>query len=309
MKIWLKSHLQAIYLVLSRMHNNATSTLLIALAIGVAMSLPGLFYLAIDHFGKFSNYIQDENEISVFLALDANQTVIDHIETVLDSHPQIKQVRFVAKTEAWDLMKSKIQSDKNPISDDLLEKNPLPDAFYIQSIVGDTTSLDSLKNDLSQIPNVDHVLINTDWSKRLSAILDIAKKVIVFIAILLSIGLIVIVGNTIRMQIMTQKDEIEVSYLIGATNSFIRTPFLYAGAAYGLMGGLVAISIVSFSVNRFNHYVLDLSDLYSNDLSLATFNLDLLLSMMLFAVMIGWIGAYFAVGRALASIIASYQRH
>lgn len=309
MKIWLKSHLQAIKLVLSRMHNNAISTLLIALAIGVAMSLPGLFYLAIDHVGKFSSYIEEENEISVFLALDVDQAVIDQIETVLDSHPQIKQVRFVAKADAWAVMKSKIQSDKNAINDDLLEKNPLPDAFYIQSVASDMASLDSLKNDLSQIPNVDHVLINTDWSKRLSAILDIAKKVILFIALLLGIGLIVIVGNTIRMQIMTQKDEIEVSHLIGATNSFIRTPFLYAGAIYGLIGGFVAISIVSFSVNRFNHYVLNLSDLYSSDLSLATFNLDLLVGMMLCSVVIGWVGAYFAVGRALSSIITSYQRH
>ncbi|MEX0597203.1 MAG: ABC transporter permease, partial [Candidatus Paceibacterota bacterium] len=87
------------------------------------------------------------------------------------------------------------------------------------------------------------------------------------------------------------------------------TPFLYAGAIYGFIGGFVAISIISFSVNRFNHYVLNLSDLYSNDLSLATFNLDLLVGIMLCAIVIGCVGAYFAVGRALSSMIASYQRH
>jgi cell division transport system permease protein len=305
MNIWLKSHKQAIKLVISRMRANVKSTLLIAIAIGVAMCLPGLFYLTVDHFSQFSHVMENENEISVFIALDADASSVSEINTQLANHPQIKSHRLVPKTEAWAAMQAK--SDDQSAA--LLTENPLPDAFYVLANSNAPDALESLKNDLANIQQVDHVLLNTDWSKRLAAILLIAKKVIYFIALLLAIGLIVIVGNTIRMQIITQRDEIEVSYLIGATNSFIRTSFLYAGVFYGLFGGIISIAIIAFCTNRFNHYVQDLSALYSSDLSLGSVNLPLLLTILAAAIIIGWVGSYLAVNRALSSIVSSSKSH
>jgi cell division transport system permease protein len=305
MSIWLKSHIQAIKLVLSRMRANVKSTLLIAIAIGVAMCLPGLFYLTVDHVSHFSNVIQSENEISVFITLGADENAVGEVDKQLANHPQIKAHRLVSKADAWTAMQAKSDAE----SAALLTENPLPDAFYVQGNSNAPDALESLKNDLSNIQHVDHVSLNTDWSKRLAVILLIAKKIIYFIALLLAIGLIVIVGNTIRMQIMTQRDEIEVSYLIGATNSFIRTPFLYAGVFYGLFGGIISIAIIAFCINRFNHYVKDLSALYSSDLSLGGMHLPLLLCMLAIAIVIGWIGSYLAVNRALSSIINSTKSH
>lgn len=305
MNIWLKSHIQAIKLVLSRMRENVQSTLLIAIAIGVAMSLPGLFYLAVDHVSDFSHMMQSENEISVFIQLDADENTVDEINHQLANHPQIKTHRLVPKAEAWATMQAKDDAESTA----LLTENPLPDAFYVQANSNAPDALESLQHDLTNIEHVDHVLLNTDWSKRLAAIITIAKKVIYFIALLLAIGLIVIIGNTIRMQIMTQRDEIEVSYLIGATNSFIRTPFLYAGIFYGLFGGLVSIGIIAFCVNRFNHYVKDLSALYSSDLSLSGMSVALILTMLAVAIVIGWIGSYLAVNRTLSSIVHIAKRY
>ena len=306
MKSWLNTHLQAFKLVVGRLRANALSTFLIALVVGVAMSLPGLFYLGVDHIAKFSSSIQNENEISVFLKLDTSPAAIKDIDTVLKDHPQIKQYKLVTKQEAWEAMKAKLK-DAEGSSEDILSENPLPDAFYIHANSNDPAALESLKKDLEQIPNVEHVLLNSDWAKRLASMLAIAKKIILFVALLLGIGLVIIIGNTIRMQILTQQDEIEVSYLIGATNSFIRTPFLYAGTLYGLFGGLIGIAIIALSIRQLNSFITSIANLYGTDTSLAFYDASLLGIVLLIAVAIGWLGAYLTVNRAIAGIIAAHK--
>lgn len=306
MKSWLNTHLQAFKLVVGRLRTNALSTFLIALVVGVAMSLPGLFYLGVDHIAKFSSSIQNENEISVFLKLETSPAAIKDIDTVLKDHPQIKQYKLVTKQEAWEVMKAKLK-DAEGNTEDILSENPLPDAFYIHANSNDPAALESLKRDLEQIPNVEHVLLNSDWAKRLVSMLAIAKKIILFVALLLGIGLVVIIGNTIRMQILTQQDEIEVSYLIGATNSFIRTPFLYAGTLYGLFGGVIGIAIIALSIRQLNSYIASITNLYGTDTSLAYYDASLLVIVLLFAVAIGWLGAYLTVNRAIAGIIAAHK--
>lgn len=306
MKSWLNTHLQAFKLVVGRLRTNALSTFLIALVVGVAMSLPGLFYLGVDHIAKFSSSIQNENEISVFLKLETSPAAIKDIDTVLKDHPQIKQYKLVTKQEAWEVMKAKLK-DAEGNTEDILSENPLPDAFYIHANSNDPAALESLKRDLEQIPNVEHVLLNSDWAKRLVSMLAIAKKIILFVALLLGMGLVIIIGNTIRMQILTQQDEIEVSYLIGATNSFIRTPFLYAGTLYGLFGGLIGIAIIALSIRQLNSYIASIANLYGTDTSLAFYDASLLVIVLLFAVAIGWLGAYLTVNRAIAGIIAAHK--
>ncbi len=306
MKSWLNTHLQAFKLVVSRLRTNALSTFLIALVVGVAMSLPGLFYLGVDHIAKFSSSIQNENEISVFLKLDTSTAAIKDIDAILKDHPQIKQYKLATKQEAWEAMKAKLK-DADGNSEDILSENPLPDAFYIHANSNDPSALESLKKDLEQIPSVEHVLLNSEWAKRLASMLAIAKKIILFVALLLGIGLVIIIGNTIRMQILTQQDEIEVSYLIGATNSFIRTPFLYAGTLYGFFGGLIGISIIALSIRQLNSYIASIANLYGTDTSLALYDASLLGIVLLIAVAIGWLGAYLAVNRAIAGIIAAHK--
>jgi len=104
------------------------------------------------------------------------------------------------------------------------------------------------------------------------------------------------------MQILTQKDEIEVSYLIGATNSFIRMPFLYAGILYGLLGGVLSVLMVSGIIQTFNYSVMEISRLYGSDFSLAILNTELYLTIIGLAVAIGWVGSYLAVTRAISTV-------
>lgn len=301
MSSWLNQHLQTLKLVLNRMRNNLFSTLMIGLVIGVAMCLPSLFYLAVDNLSKLTDHMQKDTEISLFLKIDANADAIQQIERQLSENKAIERFHLVTKEEAWQQLQAKSRSNQD-INDAVsqLGKNPLPDAFFIQAKSADPESLMQLKDTLQSLPNVELALLNTEWVKRLSSLLNLGKKLISMIAGLLAIVLLVIIGNTVRMQILTQKDEIEVSSLIGATRSFIRMPFLYAGALYGLLGGLMAVMMLIGIIQAFNLSISQIAHLYSNDFSLSLFNGKLFLAVILAAISIGWVGSYIAVSRAIA---------
>jgi len=283
---------------------------MICLVIGVAMCLPGLFYLGVDNLSKLTNHMQDETEISLFLKLDASADAVSEIDALLSKNNAIKHYHLVTKDDAWKQLQANSES-KNEINNPIrqLAKNPLPDAFFIQAKSADPETLESLKNTLQSIPGVEQALLNTEWAKRLSILLNLSKKIIFFIATLLAIALLVIIGNTVRMQILTQKDEIEVSNLMGATSSFIRTPFLYAGMFYGLFGGALAILMIAGVIQIFNYSIAQISSLYSSDFSLTLFNTKLFFTIIGAAIFIGWLGSYMAVTRSIASIVhGQYSR-
>lgn len=302
MNNWLNQHIQALKLVLKRMQDNMLSSIMICMVIGVAMCLPSLFYVAVDNLSKLTDHIQKDTEISLFLKLDTNADAIKKIERQLSQNQDIARFHLVTKEDAWEQLQLKSKSNQD-VSDAVtqLGKNPLPDAFFIQAKSSDPDKLIQLKNTLQSLPNVELALLNTEWVKRLSSLLKLSKKLISMIAALLAIVLLVIIGNTVRMQILTQKDEIEVSNLIGATSRFIRMPFLYAGALYGLFGGLMAVFMLMVVVHLFNLSIAQIADLYSNDFSLSLFNFELFLTVIIIAVSIGWVGSYIAVTRAIAS--------
>lgn len=296
---WLNHHTQAVKLVLSRMRDNAVSSLMTCLVVAVAMCLPGLFYVGVDNLSKLTNHMQEETEISLFLKLDISEDSISEIDGLLAKNPAIKHYRLVSKEEAWKDLQTKSEADSAVKQ---LSKNPLPDAFFIQAKSVNPEELEALKTELQNIPGVEHALLNSDWAKRLSTLLQLGKEIILFITILLAIALLVIIGNTIRMQILTQKDEIEVSKLMGATSSFIRIPFLYAGIFYGLFGGLLAILIIAIVIGGFNYSVSQVSMLYNSDFRLSLFDDQLYLGIIGLATFIGWFGSYLAVTRSIASI-------
>lgn len=299
MNNWLNHQLQAIKFVLSRMRNNKLSSLMIGLVIAVAMCIPSLFYVGVDHLAALTTHMQEETEISLFLKLDTSAKTIAEIDALLAKNKAIKQFHLVTKDEAWQKLQDKSDANNAVYQ---LTKNPLPDAFFIQAKSTDPEALEKLKNELKDMPGVEQALLNTEWAKRLASILALGKKIILFISVLLAAALLVVIGNTVRMQILTQKDEIEVSKLIGATASFIRTPFLYAGMLYGLFGGLLAIVMIAIVIQLFNYSVAPISMLYNNDFSLSLLNIRLFCTIIVTAIVIGWLGSYLAVTRSIASI-------
>ena len=296
MKSWLTQHSQAIRLVLRRFKANILSTLFICLAIGVTLALPSIMYSVLNSLSGLASNVKSESQLSVFLAMSHNQDTLDTIKTALERNPAIKSFKFVSKEDAFKQLQS---ADANSNVLNTLESNPLPDAFFIEPSKLDATSIENLKSELNELEGVDEVVVDGAWIKRLNYLLLLGQKAMIIIASLLAFALVAVIGNTIRMQILTQQAEIEVSQLIGATKSFIRRPFLYAGALYGLIGGLLALLITCAVIFLFNQSLSALVAEYQTNflLNFPSFSSASILSLL--SLLVGFISAYFAVSKSL----------
>jgi cell division transport system permease protein len=296
MKNWLNQHVQALNLVLQRFAKNKLSTLLICLAIGVTLTLPSVMYIVLDNLKSLANNVKSESQISVFLSIQHTDDMLKNIKNNLEKNVAIKSIKFVSKEDA---LKQLSASSLNKEILDSLESNALPDAFFIEPNELDNSALETLKNELSGLDGVQEVVLDGAWIKRLNYLLALGKKAIFIMVILLAIALIAVIGNTVRMQILTQLAEIELSRLIGATNSFIRRPFLYAGALYGLIGGLLALIITSAVIIIFNQSLSELVADYQIDFLLHLPNLQTSFFICLLSLSIGLVAAYLSVSKSL----------
>ena len=298
MKQWLNQHRQVWRLVVHRMRRNLLATLLMWCVMGVTICLPGILYVVVDNLSRLSMNIQSEPQLSLFLKLDITKGAIAAIDSKLKTHAGIKSYRFEDKNHAWQQLQ--LNAGTAGVAESL-EKNPLPDAFFIYPKAIDPESIDRLQKELQQWDGVELAQADANWIKRLDSILKLSKNAIWVLVALLGFALVAIIGNTIRLQILTQREEIEVSKLIGATDRFIRRPFLYAGAFYGLGGGIAAWLMLLAVVHVFNYSVSDIAELYASNFSLALPSILSDIVMIASAVLVGWIGSYIAVGRSLAN--------
>jgi cell division transport system permease protein len=162
--------------------------------------------------------------------------------------------------------------------------------------------LEALRDEIQQWPRVAHVQLDAMWARRLDAALKFARLVTAILGALLGVALIAVTFNTIRLQVLTRRDEIEVIKLIGATDSFIRRPFLYFGALQGLAGGAVAWLIIGAGAFLANRSLGELSHVYASLLQLNSLSLNDSLYLLLVPTALGWFGAWLSVSRHLALI-------
>jgi cell division transport system permease protein len=300
MNAWLNNHAQALKLVLRRFKTNKLSTLLICLAIGVTLALPSLLYAVLDSANGLANNVKSESQISVFLALSHDDAVVENITAALKNESQINSFKFVPKEDAL----KNLQATANNDVLNSLENNPLPDAFFIEPKQLDNDSIETLKSTISKLDGVEEVIVDGAWLKRLNALLALGQKALTIVSSLLAFALVAVIGNTIRMQILTQQAEIHLSQLIGATKSFIRRPFLYAGALYGLLGGLFALVITYAAIALFNQSLAPLVAEYQSNFSLHFLPIFACGIICVLALLLGILSAYFAVSKSLFKSIS-----
>ena len=296
MKNWLTQHGQALKLVLRRFKTNKLNTLLICFAIGVTLALPSMLYTVLDSLSSLASNVKTESQISLFLASDNSESTTANIKAALEKNAAIKNFQFVSKQHAL----AKLQAaDANNEVLSSLEDNPLPDAFFIEPNNLDADNIANLQNELRQLEGVEDVLVDGAWMKRLNYLVLLGKQAMLIIASLLALLLLAVIGNTIRMQILTQQAEIELSRLIGATKGFIRRPFLYAGALYGLIGGLFALLITFAVIYLFNRSIAPIAAEYESGFLLNFPNFAVSTIICIISLLIGLVSAYFAASKSI----------
>ena len=295
----LVQHLVVLRTALRRIFSSRLGGFFNILVIGIALSLPAGMYLLLQNAQGLVAQLSGTPQISLFLSLDAKPGDIDNLRGQLAKNPAIERVQFVSRADALEQLKQ-----STGLADVIggLQQNPLPDAFIIYPRPGEAQALEALRNELAKLPRVEQAQLDSAWAYKLEALLKFGRIVVLILAALLSLALVAITFNTIRLQILTQSSEIEVSKLIGATNGFIRRPFLYFGAAQGLLGGIMAWLIVTLSLVLLNSQLKALTQLYASQFMLHPLTWGDSLSLLLFSMYLGWLGAWLSVARHLSQI-------
>jgi cell division transport system permease protein len=298
MRGWLYLHWRAFLHAARRLGRQPVGTLLSALVMGISLALPAGGYILLDNVATLARGVSGTPEISLFLDMEAGAAEVAVIEQNLRAESELASFRFVPRAEALH------QLERSGLGDVLggLAANPLPDAFVVTLRDEDPEMFETLSARMRSWPRVDHVQLDSGWVKRLHALLGLGRAAVLVLAVLLGLALVIVVFNTTRLQILTQKREIEVSRLLGATDPFIRRPFYWFGGLQGALGGLVALVSVWAGVLALSTPVEALAETYGAVFSLAGPGGMESIAVVLFAAFLGWLGTEISVHRHLGGV-------
>ncbi|MEI6300623.1 MAG: permease-like cell division protein FtsX [Betaproteobacteria bacterium] len=299
MRAWFHQHVQSFRTTWVRLAQSPLSSALNVLVIGVALALPLGAYALLINMQRIAGPLAAAPEMSVFMAADAAPADIAAVATALKAAPAAAKSRFVPRDQALAELK-KAEGMGDILAS--LQSNPLPDAYVIELAGKDPLAAEALGRDLAKLPKVAHVQLDSAFIRRLDALLGLARIAVFVLASLLSVGLVAVTFNTIRLQILTLRDEIEVSKLIGATNAFIRRPFFYLGILQGGLGGVTALAILALAGWLMNVEIARLAATYGSDFHLQSLRWGDAASFLVFAAGLGWTGAYLSVSKHLWQI-------
>lgn len=299
MRSWLRHHRQAIAQAVRKLTAQKSTALLNALVIGVALALPAGGHVLLVNVATVTQRLAPAPQLSAFLEDAASPSAADAVRGRLQADPRVSAWHFVSRDEA---LKSLRATDGLTEVVDALGRNPLPDAFVVHPRDGSAEGLEALAADLRGLPGIAHVQVDSAWARRLAAITLTARIATALLAALLAVGLVAVTFNSIRLQILTHAEEIEVSRLIGATDAFIARPFYYLGFLQGALGGVLTLAILVGGLQWLNVGVQDLAQTYGSAFRLALPESSDGLSIVVFAGTLGWLGAYLSVSVHLRQI-------
>ena len=299
MRTWLRQHRQAMAAAFGKIAAQKAAAALNALVIGIALSLPAGGYALLGSLRALTAGASLDPQLSLFMRVEAKRADAEALGAKLKGDARLRELRFVPREQALKELQA-TEGLAEVVA--ALNRNPLPDAFVLRPKSTEAAALEALARDLRGLPGVAQVNVDSAWARRLGALAGTARLAIALLAALLAFGLVAITFNTIRLQILTQRAEIEISKLIGATDAFIRRPFFYLGALQGLAGGMVALAILWGSLSALNAGVADLAASYGSDFRLGFLTPGDALAVVLFSAGLGWFGAYLSVSKYLLEI-------
>ncbi len=298
MKAWLAHHLHSLKTAWERFRSTPVASLFTVLVIGVAVALPAGLYVLLDNLDRAAGGVKPQAEITLFLKAGTSEPQGRELAGRLGKAEDVAEVRFISRTEGIGKLEAAGLGDITAG----LPENPLPHALVVKPREETPAALEALGERLAALPETEKILLDTDWIKRLAALMALGRDLVFMLAAMLGLALAAITANTIRLQIYAQRDEIEVARLIGATDRFIRRPFLYFGGIQGLVGGLAGSALVLLGLKLIAGSVSRVAQAYGVDFPLQGLGLPELPILLGLSTALGWLGAYFAVGQTLRKL-------
>lgn len=298
---YLLNHAQVFFSSLGKLYRAPMSNLMTVAVIGIALAFPMGLYVLLQNLQAVSGGWNGATQISLFTKMNVNDERAAELGQELRLLPEIESLHVLTRQEAM--------SEFQALSGfgealEVLEKNPLPAVLIIRPNEANSApaQVALLVEKLRQLPEIDIAQLDMQWVERLYTMMEIGERGIIIIAALLALAVLLTVGNTIRLDIQSRRDEIVIVKLIGATNAFIRRPFLYTGFWYGCLGGVISWLMIEVSLSLLAGPVQRLAGLYGSDFSLATMNILSGLGLLAISILLGLAGSWIAVGRHLNEI-------
>ena len=298
---YLMHHLQMSITSLGYLSRHPFSTLMTSAVIAIALALPAGLYIAVDNASRLSDDWDGSTLISLFLKEDVSLKKAEKLASSLRNSPQVAAVRIIDRDQGLKQFQT-ISGFGDALK--FLDENPLPHVITVQP-TADQQRPENVVLLVEQLQNekmVELAQLDMQWVKRLYTLLDVAQRGVWIIGSLLALAVLLIIGNTIRLDIQNRREAIEVSKLIGATDAFIRRPFLYTGLWYGIIGGLLAWLLISVSLGIMAEPVQKLATLYHSSYELIGLSNSDTASLIMISCILGLGGSWLAVGRHLSDI-------
>ncbi|MDH4167912.1 MAG: permease-like cell division protein FtsX [Gammaproteobacteria bacterium] len=301
MKQWFERHVQTLVGSLGRLWQQPFATMLTIVVIGIALALPACLHVLVQNVRVASGGWNSALDISVYMKPDAS---LDQAKRAAERIRQRRDVDEVTLIEADAALAEFRRNSGFGAALDALKDNPLPHALVVRpdAEFREASRVQALSNELRKIDGVDIVQLDTEWVSRFNAILDVIRRGVFLAAVLFALGILVIIGNTIRLDIENRRGEIEVTKLVGGSDAFVRRPFLYNGVWYGLAGGLIAGLIVATVVAVLNAPVQRIAGLYGSQFELQGVGFVGWVALLLGGALLGWLGSFIVATRELREI-------
>lgn len=299
--VYFERHAQMFVGSLGRMLREPFATFMTVAVIGIALALPAALTLLVANARAATSAWDSAIELSVYFKQDVGLAKAEQLASALRERRGVAAVELIPADAALEEFRE--FSDFGPALDALTD-NPLPHALVVRPAPDRTspTEVAALKRHLQNWPEVDLVQVDTEWVKRFHTMLDLLRQILALVAALLAVGVVVIVGNTIRLDIENRRAEIEVTKLVGGSDAFVRRPFLYSGFWYGLVGGALACGLVAFGVWLLQEPVSRLAGLYSSDFRLLGLDQRRIALLLGGGALLGLLGSWVAASRHLRAI-------
>ena len=296
---WLRHHRAMCLDSAWRLLRTPVSSLVTMLAIAIAMVLPAGLWLTLDSARLLDAELTESATLTAYLAPGVGDGEAARIDEALGAQPGVARTRLITAAEGMAEFQQALG-----LEDALgrLDDNPLPASVVVTPKAPSPEAVRALAETLASVPGVEEVRLDLAWIERLRSLAELGQRVTLALAVLFGGGVLLVVGNTIRLAVESRRKEIEVVTLIGATHGFVRRPFLYSGAWYGLGGGLLAWGLLTLGGEWLATPVSALAASYGASFSLPRLGVGGSAFLVGCSMLLGWLGAWMAVSRHLAEV-------
>ena len=296
---YLERHAQTCVASLGRLAREPVAALMTIGVISLALAIPGCLYLLVQNARAVSSGYSGALDLTVYLKPGDSELRARNLAEQIGRRAEVASTRLVTATEG--LAEFRRWSGFGPALD-ALKDNPLPHAVVVRPREATAESVERLRSALAGLPGVDAVNVDAAWVRRFLALLDVLRRTLFILALVLGAAVLVVVGNTIRLDIDVRRPEIEITKLVGGSDAFVRRPFLYGGLWYGLGGGLLAWLVVSAFSLGLAGPINRVAGAYDSRFALTGLSWPAVAVLVLGGALLGWAGAYVAATRHLREI-------